>query len=150
MKFIDIEQHIPQGQGFSSELHCSSLIIYRAGLQVLGVIPHSNLIRPKTAMQRDMWIAHLQGLTFDEPESEYDKAKQTAGRDYFGPRKEIDVEEETRLEYEAMEHDTQRYHPYGEGLCEHVLIHTGNPIDCDKCDPTLPDFYECKHCGRVA
>lgn len=103
MKFIDIEQLTPQSQGFSSEPHRSSLIIYRTGLQVLGIIPHGNLIRPTTAMQRDMWIAHLQGLEFDEPKSEYDKAKQAAGRSYFGPRKEIDIEEEERLEYEEAE-----------------------------------------------
>ncbi len=103
MKFIDIEQRAPKGRGFSDEAHRSSLIIYDDGLQVLGVIPHGSLIRPTTAMQRDMWIAHLQGLEFDKPESEYDKAKQTAGRDYFGPREEIDVEEEARLEYEEAE-----------------------------------------------
>lgn len=121
MKFIDIEQRAPKGRGFSDEPHRSSLIIYRTGLQVLGVIPHGSLIRPTTAMQRDMFVAHLQGLKFPEPESEYDKAKQTAGRDYFGPREETDVEEETRLEYEEAERDVQSHGR------ENILIHTGNP-----------------------
>ncbi len=64
MKFIDIEQRTSQGRGFSDEPHGSSLIIHDDGLQVLGIIPHGNLIRPRTAAQRDTWISHLQGLKY--------------------------------------------------------------------------------------
>lgn len=66
MRFINIQQRLPTGRRFSDHRHCSSLIIYNKGLQVLGVIPNGSLIRPTTAMQRDMWIAHLQELKFDE------------------------------------------------------------------------------------
>lgn len=89
MKFIDIEQRAPKGREFSDGPHRSSFHIQHNGLQVLGVIPHGVLIRPTTAMQRDKFVAHLEGLKFDAPESEYDKAQQTAGRDYFGPREEF-------------------------------------------------------------
>ncbi len=68
MKFIDIEQRLPEGRAFSVEPHRSSLIIHNDVLQVLGIISHGSMIRPTTAEQRDAWIMHLQGLEFNEPE----------------------------------------------------------------------------------
>jgi len=47
------------------ERHQSSIQIRKNGLQVVGVIPHMNWLRPQTAADRDKLVAELNAIDYD-------------------------------------------------------------------------------------